>query len=303
MIILLLSPIWEPAESALRKNHEVYSFSKLGSIPDNLLLSTEVIITRSGNNLLKNELSRFPLLKLLIRAGSGTDNIDLDYLQNNNIHFFNIKSFHKNAVAELAFGLMLDLSRNITFYHNSMSEGKWEKGIKQGVELSGKTLGIIGFGQIGLRIAELGRSWDMNIFGLVKNFSQDRAENLKAAGITLVQSPNDIAKLADLIIVALPLDENTKNFIDAAFISKMKKHAIIVNVGRGGTIDNEALYDALTQQFIGGAAMDVHLNEGDISKFSSLSNVILTPHIGSSTQETQANIGNELFNLIQNFKK
>lgn len=299
MNVLLLSQISTEASEFLRLNHSVYSQNSTNVNNEYDYSQVEVIITRSGPLLDESFLKQMPQLRALIRAGVGIDNIDTNYLKRNLIPLYQITGIQSNAVAELAFGLLLNLSRSITYFHDTMRKGSWAKGSRLGTEIRGKVLGIIGLGRIGMRLADLSRSWDMTVIGIVRNYSAKRKDSLQAIGIELLNSVYELSSRADLIVNTLPYDQSTRQLLDADCISQMKKEAILVNVGRGGTIDDDALYEALLNKRIAGAAMDVHIQEGGLSKFSTLDNVILTPHIGSSTYETQLLIGNEIIRLVK----
>lgn len=299
MNVLLLSQISTEANEFLRLNHSLYSPNGSNTNNEYDYSQTEVIITRSGPVLDEIFFKQMSRLRAVIRAGVGTDNIDINYLERNSIPLYQITGIQANAVAELAFGLILNLARSITYFHDTMRDGSWTKGSRLGTEIRGKVLGIVGLGRIGMRLTELSRSWDMTVIGVVRNYSEKRKDNLKADGIELLNSVYELSYRADLIVNTLPLDQSTRSLIDSSCISQMKKEAILVNVGRGGTVDDDALYQALLNRTIMGAAMDVHLQEGSRSKFSTLDNVILTPHIGSSTYETQQLIGKEIIRLFK----
>lgn len=303
MNVLLLSPISPEAMDFIRSNHSLFTqFESSAGIPWDRS-QTEVVIIRSGPLLDRSFLEMMPRLRAIIRSGAGIDNIDTEYLERMSIPLYQITDHHANAVAELAFGLFLDLARNITHYDRTMREGVWKKGSRLGMEIRGKVMGIVGLGRIGMRLAELSRGWDMKVLGVVRNFSNERRDKLRSAGVELVRSLYELPARADLIAVTLPLSETTRSLIETEFISQMKKTALLVNVGRGATIDDDALFDALLKKNISGAALDVHNYEGFQSRFSKLKNVILTPHIGSLTIETQILIGREVIKRLTSIER
>ncbi|MFZ1617774.1 MAG: NAD(P)-dependent oxidoreductase [Flavobacteriales bacterium] len=302
MNILLLSPISLEAIEYLKINHTLeiqYDFG-LDTLKDRS--QTEIVITRSGPTLNQVFLEIMPQLRAVIRAGSGIDNIDIDFLKRKSIPLYQVTNFHANPVAELAVGLFIDLARKITHLDKSMRNGLWEKNKRLGMEINGKILGIVGMGKIGMRLAGLFQGWEINILGLVKNYSEDRKKKFADKGIELVESKYEIAEKADLIAITLPLNDETRLLIDFEFLRRMKKTVLIVNVGRGATIDENALFDYLSKNSFSAAALDVHMNEGSRSKFVGLDNVILTPHIGSSTKETEILIGKEIIRIINSIQ-
>lgn len=302
MNILLLNPISTEAIEFIQANHSlILSFEK-NSDRAFEQDQTDVIIARSGPVLDHAFLETMPNLRAVIRPGTGTDNIDTYYLESKSIPLYLVTNQHANSVAELAFGLLVSLARSITQYNNSMKEGKWEKGKKFSIEMRGKVMGIVGLGAIGTRLAELSKCWGITVLGCVQHYSDQRHDFYSNRGIELVQSLNELAERADFVIVILPFNKSTESIISEAFISKMKKTALLVNVGRADTIDEDALLNALVSKNITGAALDVHKNQ-QLSKFSALENVILTPHIGSSTTDTQIAIGQEVIKHLQTIEK
>jgi D-3-phosphoglycerate dehydrogenase len=298
MNVLLLNPISDEAVDFIRSNHVLITPSE-GDSDDSLIKDrTEVVIARSGPVLDRKFLESLPRLCAVIRPGTGTDNIDTDYLSSKSIPLYLVINQHANSVAELTFGLMVSLARSITQYNSSMRDGLWEKGKKFSIEVRGKVIGIVGLGNIGSRLAKLSSGWDVKILGCVQNYSDERRERLLNQGIELVRSLNELAEKADFVVVVLPLNDSTRSIINGEFISRMKKTALFVNVGRADTIDEEALFNALRTKSIAGAALDVHKHQG-VSKFSTLENVILTPHIGSSTKDAQIAIGQEVIKHLQ----
>lgn len=260
---------------------------------------TEVIILRSGVDLNHDRLVNMSSLKAVIRAGSGTDNIDIELLASRAIPLVTIKGLNCTAVAELTFGLFLDLARRITALDGLLRKGRWSKHDYLGTELNGKTLGILGVGNIGSRVAQMGLAWGMNVIGTIKSSPSGRVETFAKNGVEIVNSRLAIADKSDFISVHLPLTNETEGMIDATFFSRMKKTAYLVNVARGGVVDADALYTALAERGIAGAGLDVHMEETGESRFSKFENVVLTPHIGSCTAETQEQIGQAVLAAVE----
>ena len=246
----------------------------------------EIVIVRSRTTLTKELIEKASKCKILARVGVGLDNIDTDAAKAKNIRVINAVEGAMNAVAELVIGLMLAMARDIPRADRELRNNNWIKKELMGTELAGKYLGIIGLGNIGKRLARLGRSLNMNIIGF--DVVPIDAEFAKEVGLmkadldTLLQS-------ADYVSLHIPLLDSTKNLINAQRISSMKKTSRIINTSRGGTVDENALYEALKSGNLGGAALDVFDKEPAIgNKLLSLPNFIATPHIGAQTKEAQS---------------
>jgi len=246
----------------------------------------EVVIVRSRTTITADLIGKASKCKILARVGVGLDNIDTDAAKAKNIRVINAVEGAMNAVAELVIGLMLSMARDIPRADRELRAGKWIKKELMGTELAGKYLGIVGLGNIGKRLARLARAMNMNVIGFdVVPIDPEFAKEvglMKADLDTLLQS-------ADYVSLHVPLLDSTKNLINAERMSKMKKTARIINTSRGGTVDEEALYNALQSGNLGGAALDVFEKEPAIgNKLVSLPNFIATPHIGAQTKEAQS---------------
>ena len=290
MKIVLASPIYETAIEKLEKRHQViraygYSEEKLIEV----VHEAEVIILRSGVSITKKLIDNSPKLNLLIRAGSGTDNIDLDYLKQRKIKLIRIPMPGARAVAEMSFALMLCLSRDIIKADNLTKKGIWAKNELSGVGLYGKKIGIVGSGTIGTLVGKMAKAWGMKVYGCVERPNGRSQKRLKRAGITQI-SLDKILKNSDFISIHVPLQESTQNLIDKRALSLMNSNTILINLSRGGVVNEKDLLDALNKKQIKAVALDVHEFEGGgfISPMASLSNVILTPHIGAQTQDVSS---------------
>lgn len=246
----------------------------------------EIIVVRSRTTITKELVENAAKCKIMARVGVGLDNIDTEAAKAKNIRVINAVEGAMNAVAELVIGLMLAMARDIPRADRELRNDKWIKKELMGTELAGKYLGIVGLGNIGKRLARLARALNMNVIGF--DVIPIDAEFAKEVGLmkadldTLLQS-------ADFVSLHVPLLESTKNMINAERMSKMKKTARIINTSRGGTVDENALYDALKAGNLGGAALDVFEKEPAIgNKLVSLPNFIATPHIGAQTKEAQS---------------
>lgn len=306
MKILLLSPIDRETVERLKHEHDVCEAA--GAAPEALVrlaADREVFVFRSGVNVSAELMHAAPRLRFLIRAGSGTDNIDLAHVRNREIPMVRIPSPSAQAVAEFTFALMLDLARNVSLADRLVRSGRWTKPELVGRGLRGRTLGIVGAGNIGSRVGELGVAWGMHAVGCVERPTPDVIQALAAKGITVTDLER-VFRVADFVTIHLPLSPATRNLIDARAFSLMKKGSYLVNVARGGIVDEPALFDALVRgDRLRAAALDVHLHEGNgtISPLAELPNVVLTPHIAAMTLECQREIGSRVIDLLAAFER
>ncbi len=303
MKILIASSIYPEAIEKLHECHDVTcAFNAQETELQTLIKDREVLIFRSGVSITAEVMAAAPDLKLLIRAGSGLDNLDFDYVQKRGLKLVRIPEPGAKAVAELTFALMLALARNILKADHSLRQGRWVKRELTGHLLTGKVLGLIGVGNIGKRIGQLGSAWDMQVIGCVGHPSPVKAARLREKGINLVNLYRVLAE-ADFISVQTPLQADTHHLIDAKALASMKPGAFLINVARGGVVDEMVLYQALTEGHLGGAGLDVHETEGEgkVSPLATLENVVLTPHIGASAIDSQREIGDIAIDTINSF--
>ena len=255
-----------------------------------------IVIVRSRTKLTKELIEKADKCKIIARVGVGLDNVDQEAAKAKNIRVINAVEGAMNAVAELVLGLMLSLARQTARGDREIRNGQWLKKELKGTELRGKYLGIIGLGNIGKRLGRLARALNMNIIGydvvpIDEEFSKE-VGLMKADLNTLLQS-------SDYISIHVPLLDSTYHLLDAQKMSIMKKTAKIINTSRGGVVDEDALYDALKNGILGGAALDVFEKEPAIgNKLAELDNVILTPHIGAQTKEAQSLAANVIAEKI-----
>ncbi len=255
-----------------------------------------IVIVRSRTKLTKELIEKADNCKIIARVGVGLDNIDEEAAKTKNIRVINAVEGAMNAVAELVLGLMLSLARQTARGDREIRNGNWLKKELKGTELRGKYLGIIGLGNIGKRLGRLARALNMNIIGydvipIDEEFSKE-VGLMKADLNTLLQS-------SDYISIHVPLLDSTYHLLDAQKMSTMKKTAKIINTSRGGVVDEDALYDAIKNGTLGGAALDVFEKEPATgNKLAELDNVILTPHIGAQTKEAQSLAANVIAEKI-----
>jgi phosphoglycerate dehydrogenase-like enzyme len=304
MKILIASSICASAIERLRQCHDVVcAFNAKDAALKALISDREVLIFRSGVRISAEVMECAPELKLLVRAGSGTDNVDLEHAEKRGILFERIAEPGAQAVAEMSFALMLALARDLLRADHHTRHGRWLKEELIGFSLKGKVLGIVGAGNIGTRVGELGAAWGMLPIGCVENASSAQAANLRKRKIRLTTFEEVISR-ADFLTIHVPLSDSTRNLIDARALSQMKVGAFLVNLARGGVVDEQALYEALTKgPHLRGAALDVHQAEGEgkISPLAELPNVILTPHIGAMTRDAQQEIGRQINAIVDSF--
>ena len=256
----------------------------------------EVVVVRSRTKITKDLIQRADKCKVIARVGVGLDNIDQDTAKEKNIRVINAVEGAMNAVAELVIGLMLSLAREIPRADREVRNGNWIKKELMGTELRGKYLGIVGLGNIGKRLGRLAKSFNMNIIGfdvmpIDEEFSKE-VGLMKADLGTLLAS-------ADYVSLHVPLLDSTKHMINAEKIATMKSTARIINTSRGGVIDENALYDALKNGNLGGAALDVfEVEPATSNKLRDLPNFISTPHMGAQTKEAQSLAANVIAEKI-----
>ncbi len=245
------------------------------------------ILIRSATKLTRDVLEHSGSLRVIGRAGVGVDNVDLDAATERGILVMNTPEGNTVSTAEHTFSLLLAMSRNIPQAAASVRGGEWKKSTFAGVEVRGKTLGIIGLGRIGKQVARFAQGFQMKVIGFDPFITREKAEQLT---IELVEL-DELFGRADYITVHTPLTNETRNVINAAAIDKMKPGVRIINCARGGIVDEDALAAALENGRIAGAALDVFATEPPAgSKLLELGNVIATPHLGASTAEAQEQV-------------
>ena len=242
------------------------------------------MVVRSRTKVTKAVLDAGTSLKSVVRAGVGLDNIDVAYAQEKGVKVLNTPSASTQSVAELTVAYLMALARNIPLMTASMKAGKWEKKSFVGSEVSGKTLGLIGSGRIGSAVADRAIALGMDVVAFDPYVTE--LPNIKLMGL------DELLAESDYISLHVPHTDETHNILDAAAFDKVKAGVRIINCGRGGTIDEDALYQAIQDGKVAGVALDVFADEplAD-SKLFSLDQVIGSPHIGAGTKEAKARVG------------
>lgn len=232
-------------------------------------------------------LEKAPLLKVVTKHGTGVDNIDLEAAKEKNVVVANAPGLNANAVADLAFSFMLSLARKIPYSDKFVRDGKWKP--IMGVELKGKTLGVIGMGAIGKGLIKKASGFDMNFvaFDLIRD-----EEFIRKYNIQMLKDVKEVLKQADFISLHVPLTKETRNMIGMEEFKMMKNTSYIINCARGGVINEDDLFEALTKGEIAGAALDVFTSEPPSvdNPLLTLDNVIVAPHMGAYTEEAMAAI-------------
>jgi len=285
------------------KDNGIETVVKTGLSEEELIKELETcdgLVVRSATKPNKNIIEKSKRLKVIGRAGIGVDNIDLDAATNNGKVVMNTPFGNSITTAEHAITLLLSTARQIPFADKTTHDGKWEKSSIKGVEVTGKTLGIIGCGNIGTIVANraLGLQFKVIVFD---PFLQN--ERAKEMGVEKVEL-NDLFKRSDFITLHTPLTEKTKNIINKESFSIMKKGVRIVNCARGGLIDEDALKENLESGHVASAALDVFVNEPPKdSPLLGTKNLIMTPHLGASTTEAQEKVALQVAEQISDYLK
>jgi D-3-phosphoglycerate dehydrogenase len=257
----------------------------------------DCIIVRSATKLRKPSIDaalKTKQLKLIIRAGVGIDNIDHVYAKEQGIIVQNTPNSSSDAVAELAIGHMFAIARHIYISNVTMREGKWEKKQYRGIELNGKTLGLVGFGRIAKSVAKKAMALGMNVI-----YTDTFKDVASLEGCCYVDKET-LLKESDFLSLHIPFIKEDGPFLDKEAFSMMKKGLYLVHTARGGVVDENALLDALDQGIVERAALDVFEDEPVKNmRIYTHDKISLTPHIGAATHEAQARIGLETIEVIK----
>lgn len=261
------------------------------------IANADAVLVRSATKITRESLSRAERLKVIGRAGVGVDTIDVDAATERGVAVLTAPAGNTVSAAELTMALLLALARRVPAADRSMRAGEWDRKSFTGVELYGKTLGLIGAGRIGGEVALRARAFGMRVLVTDPFLDADRASTLGVETATL----EDLLDRSDVISVHVPLTPETQNLIGDKELARLKKTAFVLNVARGGVVDEAALLAALQQERIGGAALDVYSAEPLPADhpFRTLPNVVLTPHLGASTAEAQQNVAIEIAEAVR----
>jgi D-3-phosphoglycerate dehydrogenase / 2-oxoglutarate reductase len=246
------------------------------------------IVIRSATKLGADLIERADRLRVIGRAGVGVDNVDVAAATRRGIVVANAPESTVVAAAEHTVGLLVALSRNIPQAHAELKQGRWKRSAYSGVELAGKTLGVLGFGRIGQQVARRARGLGMRVLAYDPFVANERFREL---GVERAAGPEQVYGEAHFVTLHLPLTEETRGFLDAVALARMRDGVRIVNAARGELVDEAALLEALRSGKVAGAALDVFPSEPYSGPLLELDNVVVTPHLAASTEEAQDRAG------------
>ena len=257
------------------------------------IVDAEIVLIRSDTHLTKELIAISKNLKIIGRAGVGTDNIDLVEASKRNIHVTNTPEANVISAAELAVGLIISAARNITIANNSVKEKDWERSQFVGIEMHKKQLGLIGFGKVAKLVSTRMQSFDMKIVFYDPSIESSTEMEEKVELDELLMN-------SDFVSIHVPKNKETENLISKEKLSLMKEGSIIVNTSRGGLIDEQEVFNLVNEKKLYSAGLDVYEKEPpEIDKEYEKSKVITLPHLGASTKEAQLRAGQQ---IIQNIK-
>jgi D-3-phosphoglycerate dehydrogenase len=288
--VLITEALAERGVDLLKKEFEVDVL--LGLSPEELLEKIgpyDGLVVRSATKVTAEVIERAENLKAIGRAGIGVDNIDIEAATKKGILVANAPESNTIAAAEHTLGLMLAAARRIPAADNSLRAGEWKRSAFKGVEVAGKTLGLIGLGHVGSIVARGALGMRMRVLAYDPYVSEDRMRDMNVAR---AESVDEVLEQSDFVSLHVPRTPQTTGMIDEAALEKMKPSAYLINVARGGIVDEIALYNVLKEGRIAGAALDVFQEEPTTnSPLFALPNVVVTPHLGASTVEAQDRAG------------
>lgn len=257
----------------------------------------EALIIRSATKVTADVLAAATNLRVVARAGIGLDNIDVDAATRRGVMVVNAPQSNIISAAEHAIALMLAQARNIPQAHADLRAGRWERARWEGVELAGKTLGLVGLGRVGSLVAQRAGGLGMRVIAFDPYVSADRAKDM---GVDVMPTLESLLVQSDFVSIHLPRSPETEGLIGAHELAMMKPQARLVNTARGGIVDEEALAKAIVDGRLGGAALDVFAVEPVTdSPLFSLDNVVVTPHLGASTREAQDKAGTTIAEMVR----
>ena len=292
--VLIADPVSKEGLDILGSGHDIEVAVKDNISPDELLSEIKeysAVVVRSRTKVTREVIEAADRLEVIVRGGVGLDNIDLEAAEKAGIKVVNTPEASSASVAEHALALCFALARNLLRAHATTAAGGWEKKAIKGVELGGRTLGIIGLGRIGRNLANRAIGIGMKVIGSDPLVDP---EAVKAIGVEPVGLPR-LLRESDFVSLHIPLNIETKGLIGAGELEMMKPTAYLVNCARGGVVDEDSLYNALKVKKIAGAALDVYEDEPpEGSPLLGLENVVLTPHIAASTVDGQRRVGIEV---------
>ena len=297
MRILVADKLSEAGVAALSEHHDVDV--RTGLSKDELLeaiVDYDGVVVRSATTIDADVIAAGRNLKVIARAGVGLDNVDVDAATRHGVIVCNAPQSNIISAAEHTVALICSLARNIPQAHGALVAGSWERSKWSGMELYGKTLGVLGLGRIGTLVAQRCNAFGMKLVAYDPYVAPERAAR---QGVQLLETVDEVLEVADVVTVHLPKTPDTLGLIDADRLKRMKPTARLVNVARGGIVDEADLAEALEAGVIAGAALDVFAAEPTTeSPLFGLPNVIVTPHLGASTEEAQDKAGTQVAEAV-----
>ena len=290
MKVLIPEKLADPGIELLRQEFEVDV--RLGLTPEELLETIgdyDGLIIRSATQVNAEVIDQAENLKAIGRAGIGVDNIDIEAATKHGVIVANAPESNTVAAAEHTLGLMLASARRIPAADSSLREGEWKRSAFKGVEVSGKTLGLIGLGHVGAIVARGALGMGMRVLAYDPYVSEDR---MRQVNVERAETTDEVFEGADFVSLHVPRTPQTMGLVNEDSLARMKPTAFLINVARGGIVDETDLYNALKEGTIAGAALDVFAEEPTTqSPIFTLPNVVVTPHLGASTAEAQDRAG------------
>ena len=284
--VLVREPIADAGVALLRERFDV-DVETNGDLGERIA-DYDAIVIRSATKLTADLIERAERLKVIGRAGVGVDNVDVDAATRRGIVVANAPESTVVSAAEHAVGLLVALARNIPQAHEALKSGRWERSRWGGIELAGKTLGILGFGRIGQQVARRAVGLGMRVVAYDPFVAKERYREL---GVERVETMDDVLSNAEFLTLHLPLGPETQGVIGREAFARMPDGVRLVNAARGELVDEEALVDAVRSGKVAGAALDVFASEPYSGPLLQLENVIVTPHLAASTEEAQDRAG------------
>jgi len=298
--VLIADNVADAVFDIFKKNNIPYE-QKVGLSEEELVVEIknyEGLVIRSAVTVTKRILENADNLKVIGRPGVGVDNVDLETATERKIVVMNTPLGNVQATAELTMGIIHSLLRKIHLANESMHNKKWEKKNFVGSELFGRTIGIVGFGNIGKKISEFSHAYGMKVLVNSASLSKDKARTYKVSN----SSFEELLKVSDIITFHNKLSEKSKYMINSESLKLIKHSAIVVNCARGGVVNEDAVKQALLNNELGGYGCDVYESEPQRdSIFAGMENVIMTPHIGAGTKEAQEKVAVQIAEQISEF--
>ena len=298
--VLIADNVADAVFDIFKKNNIPYE-QKVGLSEEELVVEIknyEGLVIRSAVTVTKKILENANNLRVIGRPGVGVDNVDLETATERKIVVMNTPLGNVQATAELTMGIIHSLLRKIHLANESMHNKKWEKKNFVGSELFGRTIGIVGFGNIGKKISEFSHAYGMKVLVNSASLSKDKARTYKVSN----SSFEELLKVSDIITFHNKLSEKSKYMINSESLKLIKHSAIVVNCARGGVVNEDAVKQALLNNELGGYGCDVYESEPQRdSIFAGMENVIMTPHIGAGTKEAQEKVAVQIAEQISEF--